>query len=187
MKIYWAPYHFGPWQLLLAATNQGLCTVSLPNDSFESMVSWLITHIPGAELSYTTNDSEILRPYSDQLTDYFSGTRRAFDLPLDLRGTPFQMDVWHALITIPFGETRSYADIAEAIHRPKAVRAVGTANGANPLPIIVPCHRVIGKNGTLTGYRGGTDIKAALLQLEGLTVTDKIQHPATGQTCIRPL
>ena len=101
-----------------------------------------------------------------QLTEYFAGERREFDLPLKLSGTEFQMSVLHALQQIPYGETTSYSDIAERIGRPKAVRAVGAANGRNPIPIIVPCHRVIGSHGDLTGFGGGLDTKEALLRLE---------------------
>ena len=101
-----------------------------------------------------------------QLQEYFGGTRQVFDVPLAPQGTLFQMEVWRVLRTIPYGETQSYADIAERIGRPKAVRAVGAANGRNPLSIFVPCHRVIGKNGSLTGYAGGLAQKSVLLEIE---------------------
>ena len=102
-----------------------------------------------------------------QLRAYFAGQLRHFDLPLDLRGTDFQLRVWRELERIPYGETRSYLQIAEAIGAPRAVRAVGAANGANPIPIVVPCHRVIGASGKLVGYGGGLPLKKRLLQLEG--------------------
>lgn len=102
-----------------------------------------------------------------QLEEYFAGRRQEFDLPLAPRGTPFELSVWEELRRIPFGETRSYADIARALGKPAATRAVGLANGANPLPIVVPCHRVIGSNGSLTGFGGGLAAKARLLELEG--------------------
>jgi methylated-DNA-[protein]-cysteine S-methyltransferase len=102
-----------------------------------------------------------------QLRAYFGGHLRQFDLPLDLRGTAFQMSVWHALLDIPYGETRSYLQIAQSIGSPQAVRAVGAANGANPIPIVVPCHRVIGSSGKLVGYGGGLPLKKRLLELEG--------------------
>jgi methylated-DNA-[protein]-cysteine S-methyltransferase len=102
-----------------------------------------------------------------QLNDYFEGKRKAFSVPLDFRGTEFQKKVWAALLTIPFGETRSYGQIARQIKNPKAVRAVGAANGKNPISIITPCHRVIGSNGELTGFAGGLEAKARLLALEG--------------------
>lgn len=101
-----------------------------------------------------------------QLKQYFAGKLKTFTLPLDFVGTEFQKKVWAALLTIPFGETRSYGEIAKQIGNPKAVRAVGAANGKNPLSIIAPCHRVIGANGTLTGFAGGLEIKAYLLKLE---------------------
>lgn len=101
-----------------------------------------------------------------QLTDYFAGKRRSFDLPLDFRGTDFQRQVWAALLTIPFGETRSYGAIAAAIGRPSASRAVGAANGRNPISIVAPCHRVIGESGKLTGFAGGLAAKAFLLDHE---------------------
>ena len=101
-----------------------------------------------------------------QLREYFEGTRQVFDVPLALSGTPFQLKVWAALTDIPYGETITYGELAQRIGQPDAVRAVGAANGKNPVPIIVPCHRVIGSNGKLTGYGGGLPIKAALLDLE---------------------
>lgn len=101
-----------------------------------------------------------------QLTEYFTMQRSQFDLPLDMQGTEFQKIVWQALLDIPYGEVRSYKELAESIGRPKAVRAVGSANGKNPISVVVPCHRVIGTNGKLTGYAGGTERKEQLLKLE---------------------
>lgn len=111
-------------------------------------------------------DDRALAPFIAQFEAYFAGRLQRFDLPLAARGTPFQQAVWRALCDIPYGETASYLDIANAIGNPKAVRAVGAANGRNPLSIIVPCHRVIGRNGSLTGYGGGLPIKRWLLVLE---------------------
>jgi methylated-DNA-[protein]-cysteine S-methyltransferase len=102
-----------------------------------------------------------------QLRAYFAGRLREFDLPLDLQGTAFQLSVWRELERIPYGETRSYSQIAAAIGAPQSVRAVGAANGANPIPIVVPCHRVIGAGGKLVGYGGGLPLKKRLLELEG--------------------
>lgn len=102
-----------------------------------------------------------------QLSEYFAGRRREFDLPLAPRGTDFQQRVWRELLAIPFGEIRTYADIARALGQPTATRAVGNANGKNPIGIVIPCHRVIGSNGTLTGYAGGLPVKQYLLELEG--------------------
>ena len=105
-----------------------------------------------------------------QLAEYFAGERREFDLALAPAGTPFERSVWDELRKIPFGETRSYGEIAQALGRPGAARAVGRANGANPIPIVVPCHRVIGSDGSLTGFGGGLDAKSRLLELEGLAL-----------------
>jgi methylated-DNA-[protein]-cysteine S-methyltransferase len=115
------------------------------------------------------NRDDVLGECARQLTEYFAGRRREFSLPLDPGGTPFQQSVWQQLRGIPYGEARTYRDIARAIGKPSAVRAVGAANGRNPLPIVVPCHRVIGSNGQLTGFAGGLEAKAFLLRLEGHT------------------
>lgn len=108
----------------------------------------------------------VLLETEQQLNEYFQGNRQQFDLPLYMQGTVFQQQVWHALQSIPFGETRSYGEIARQIGNPAAVRAVGAANGRNPLSIVVPCHRVIGRQGQLTGFAGGLDAKKYLLALE---------------------
>lgn len=111
-------------------------------------------------------DHPILSAAQQQLSEYFTGTRQQFDLPLDFEGTSFQKQVWQALLAIPYGETRSYKQIAEQLGNPKAVRAVGAANGKNPISIIAPCHRVIGSSGKLVGFAGGLDNKKVLLNLE---------------------
>ncbi len=112
-------------------------------------------------------DNPVLVKTARQLEEYFAGTRNGFDLELDFVGTAFQKKVWAALLTIPFGETRTYSQIAEQIGHPSAVRAVGAANGHNPLSIVAPCHRVIGASGKLTGFAGGLEAKERLLVLEG--------------------
>ncbi|MDI3273296.1 methylated-DNA--[protein]-cysteine S-methyltransferase [Pseudomonas sp. MDT1-16] len=112
-------------------------------------------------------DNPILVRTTQQLQEYFAGTRNRFDLELDFSGTEFQKQVWEALLSIPFGETRSYSEIARQIGNPSAVRAVGAANGKNPLSIVAPCHRVIGASGKLTGFAGGLEAKERLLTLEG--------------------
>ncbi len=109
----------------------------------------------------------VIEQAADQLAAYFSGTRRSFDLPLDPRGTEFQRRVWLTLADIPYGQTISYADLARWVGRPTAYRAVGQANGANPLPIVLPCHRVVASGGGLGGYGGGLELKRSLLALEG--------------------
>jgi O-6-methylguanine DNA methyltransferase len=108
-----------------------------------------------------------MQDYVQQLEEYFAGARRDFSFALDLRGTEFQRACWHALVAIPYGETRTYADIARAVGRPQGFRAVGMANNRNPVAIVVPCHRVIASDGTLCGYGGGLDVKRKLLELEG--------------------
>lgn len=124
------------------------------------------------------HDNPILCKTEYQLAEYFAGQRTQFELNLDFAGTDFQKQVWQALLTIPFGETRSYSDIAHQIGNEKAVRAVGAANGRNPISIIAPCHRVIGMNGGLTGFAGGLEAKRILLKLEGrdTAVTSHNQH-----------
>jgi len=144
--------------LTLVATDEGLAGILWEND-------W-----PNrAPLRIGTRDDShlVLIEAERQLNEYFSGRRREFALELDVEGTPFQRKVWNALRTIPFGETRSYGDIARQIGNPGAMRAVGAANGRNPVSIVVPCHRVIGSTGKLTGFGGGLDAKARLLALEG--------------------
>ncbi|MCU7553453.1 methylated-DNA--[protein]-cysteine S-methyltransferase [Alteromonas sp. ASW11-19] len=127
-------------------------------------------------VAFTGNQAPAARPSPltqqacEQLTAYFAGQRNTFDMPLAMQGTDFQRQVWQALLTLNYGETASYRDIAERIGNPKAVRAVGLANSKNPIAIVVPCHRVIGASGKLTGYAGGLERKRYLLNLEGVAV-----------------
>ncbi len=123
-------------------------------------------HLPDATM-FGPRDDRSSRDAAEQFAQYFAGERREFDLPLLAEGTEFQRRVWRALSEIPYGETRSYGELATAIGQPTAVRAVGLANGRNPHGIVVPCHRVIGANGTLIGYAGGLAMKRTLLDLEG--------------------
>lgn len=133
----------------------------------ESITQVLLPKTELSALDAEPAEYPVLIEARKQLQEYFNGTRSHFQLPFFTEGTPFQMRVWDALRTIPFGESLSYAEIAEKAGSPKAVRAVGQANKANKLPILVPCHRVIGKNKSLTGYAGTkTDLKAVLLELE---------------------
>lgn len=118
-------------------------------------------------------ESPLLREAARQLGEYFRGERRGFDLPVRMEGTDFRRLVWDALRTIPYGETRSYAQVAAQIGRPKAIRAVGGANHNNPLPIVVPCHRVVGADGSLVGFGGGLEIKRRLLEIEGAAFPDR--------------
>ena len=121
----------------------------------------------------TIQETAIIKEASQQLDEYLEGRRKRFDLPVFAKGTPFQLLVWEALKTIPYGETRSYKDIAIQIGKAKACRAVGMANNRNPLSIVIPCHRVIGSKGELVGYGGGLDIKKQLLCLEGKKIMGK--------------
>ncbi|QQE81149.1 methylated-DNA--[protein]-cysteine S-methyltransferase [Alicyclobacillus sp. SO9] len=147
----------------LVRHKEALCFVGLPNQSHDSIVKWTQSHFPHHDLVHV--DGEIGQ-LAVQLKTYLDGEVDHLDGPLELHGTQFQQAVWDALCAVPFGETRTYSQIAENLRKPSAVRAVGAAIGANPLPIFVPCHRVIGKDGKLTGYRGGIELKASLLLLE---------------------
>lgn len=115
------------------------------------------------------------RDFERQLSEYLEGKRRVFELPLHLEGSEFQKDVWEAVFQIPYGQTASYGEIAHLIGKPKASRAVGAANGANPIPIVIPCHRVIGSDGSLTGYGGGLALKSRFLALEGILPVPAVQ------------
>ncbi|OXM15476.1 methylated-DNA--[protein]-cysteine S-methyltransferase [Paenibacillus herberti] len=162
-KLYWSKLGNEDWQLYLAADAEGFAFCGSLNGPFQELTEWAAARRPGAALEHS---GQQLQPYADELAQYFAGSRSTFDMPLSLRGTPFQMVVWRALQAIPYGETRSYADIADAIGRPSAARAVGAAIGANPVLMPIPCHRVIGASGALTGYRGGMEMKQRLLTLE---------------------
>lgn len=143
----------------------GVMTLQINDDGM--LGAWFETQTTQPEsLGEYVEDHHLLNHITTQLDEYFSGQRKVFDIPLAANGTEFQKKVWHALTTIPYGQTWSYQDLANAIDNPKAVRAVGLANGKNPISIVVPCHRVIGKNGKLTGYAGGVERKAKLLELE---------------------
>ncbi|MCS7283279.1 MAG: methylated-DNA--[protein]-cysteine S-methyltransferase [Anaerolineae bacterium] len=150
--------------LWLISTPTGLCRIGLPGESRAAQEAWLARCVGPETME---ENPEALAPAVTQLREYFSRLRRRFDLPLDLRGTPFQRRVWEELLSVPYGQTISYGELARRIGKPEAVRAVGQAVGANPVPIIVPCHRVIGADGSLVGYGGGLEVKAALLRLEG--------------------
>lgn len=146
-------------ELTLVASDEGIVAILWENDSPDRV-----------KLGGTREEDAahpVLLAAEAQLREYFAGTRTRFDLPLDFRGTDFQKSVWAELLAIPFGETRSYGEIAMKLGRPKASRAVGAANGRNPISIVAPCHRVIGSTGKLTGFAGGLEAKAYLLGLEG--------------------
>jgi len=144
-------------ELTLIASANGLAAILWENDDPDRVRLGPLVEDP---------DNPVLVETARQLREYFAGRLRAFDVPLDFKGTEFQKSVWQALLTIPFGETRSYGEIARQIGRPTAFRAVGAANGRNPISIIAPCHRVIGSNGALTGFAGGLEAKEHLLGIE---------------------
>jgi len=149
--------------LRVASTERGLAYLELPCASGRGLRGWLRRCVPDARCvdGFAPNRAAIA-----QILEYLEGKRVAFELPLDLRGTKFQSAVWQALLEIPYGETRSYAEIATAVGQPNALRAVGAANGANPVALVVPCHRVIASDGRLGGYGGGLRLKAKLLAME---------------------
>lgn len=154
-------------RMRIASTERGLAYLALPHASGRGLAGWQQRFAPGARLceSRAANRTAI-----EQTLAFLDGERSEFELPLDLRGTDFQLKVYAALCEIPYGQTRSYAEIAARIGRPRAVRAVGTANGANPIPLVVPCHRVINAGGGLGGYGGGLDLKRRLLAMERVRV-----------------
>ena len=144
-------------ELKLVASDEGLVAILWENDNPKRVKLGALVE---------NSDHPILLETERQLKEYFQGKRKSFSLKLDLMGTKFQNDVWQALLAIPFGETRSYGQLAGQLGNPRATRAVGAANGRNPIPIVVPCHRVIGASGELTGFGGGLKTKAHLLELE---------------------
>lgn len=156
--------------LLLAASAEALVAIEFRDNR----------HPVKRSAAWQEGDNAVLRQTQRQLDAYFTGARRAFDLPLDPRGTPFQLQVWRALADLPHGSTCSYRELARRIGRPAAVRAVGAANGRNPIPIVLPCHRVIGADGALTGFGGGLPTKAFLLRLEGALPRDADLFAANG-------
>lgn len=161
--VYWTLLNCGPWAMYIAATTEGLCYVGSQYSPFEELAKWVEKRLPSYILS---ENEDVLKSYETELMDYLESRRTEFTVPMALHGTAFQQAVWKVLQEIPYGQTVSYTDIAQQIQKPNAVRAVGTAIGTNPLLIAVPCHRVIGKSGKLTGYRGGLDMKKHLLAIE---------------------
>jgi methylated-DNA-[protein]-cysteine S-methyltransferase len=154
-RAYYTKFQSPVGQLILAGDDRVLCLISFAAGK----------HVIRPQSGWM-EDKKPFRETIRQLQAYFHGELQEFDLPLTLEGTPFQLRVWHSLRAIPYGQTISYGQLAHQIGQPNATRAVGLANGSNPIPIIVPCHRVIGSNGNLTGYGGGLSIKQKLLSLE---------------------
>jgi methylated-DNA-[protein]-cysteine S-methyltransferase len=162
--IRWAYAEHEEWRLVVAATTEGLAFIGSQGKDFEELEAWARFHFGKAyEL---IRDDAAMEAFVVELRQYWNGERSAFTVPLDLRGTAFQQAVWRAMAGIPYGETATYTEIAERIGKPKAVRAVGAAIGRNPALIFAPCHRIVGKDGSLTGFRGGLAMKQSLLKLE---------------------
>lgn len=164
VTIYWTMFEEGNWRFLIAATEEGLCFTGSINEDEKELIAWTEKYLPDSRI---VEGRGKLAPYYEQFLQYVNGQRQALDMSLHYNGTVFQKAVWEELKNIPFGEVTTYSGIAEAIGKPTAVRAVGTAIGANPVMVAIPCHRVIGKNGSLTGFRGGLELKKMLLKLEG--------------------
>lgn len=158
MKICYQKISSPIGQIYIVADSTYLRAITFDCNWEKTMKTWTDMALEG---------NDVIQQTQSQLEEYFALERTEFDLPIAFTGTKFQQQTWRSLLSIPYGETRSYSEQAHLIGNPKAVRAVGRTNGLNPLPIVVPCHRVIGKSGILTGYAGGLDIKRFLLQLEG--------------------
>lgn len=163
LQLYYSEMESPLGSLTLFASDEGLC--SLEYEQAEQAIMKMKMNKHFTKYTFLRAEERLLEA-TKQLREYFYGKRTSFQLPLDLRGTPFQLKVWHVLKNIRYGETMSYKQVAERLGKPKAVRAVGGANNQNPIPIIIPCHRVVGSNGALVGYAGGLDKKEYLLQLE---------------------
>jgi len=163
-KVYCTSFDSRIGRIYVASTENGVCKVSIPRESRKDFFDWLKIHF---EVDAINDNRSRNKDIIDQLNRYFNGKLAKFTCPVDLIGTPFQIRVWKELSKIPYGSTITYKHLARRVHAPKASQAVGRANGANPLPIIVPCHRVIGSDGSLVGYASGIKTKEFLLRLEG--------------------
>lgn len=160
--VYYASFLYNDWNVFMAATKKGLCYISTrPN---KESVNYLRKTYGDMTLE---ENKKVMKVYEDQLIEYINGERKVFDFSLSPKGTAFQKSVWDALIQIPYGKMFTYSDIAEKIGKPSAVRAVANAIGKNPILIVIPCHRVIRKNGELSGFREGVQVKERLLKMEG--------------------
>lgn len=164
----------------LAATPRAIVRIELPQIRADVRMNvWLALHFPLAPKR--NGVSPVLRKAAQEIEEYFTGDFSDFSVSIELWGTAFQTDVWKAVAKIPTGTTRTYGDIAASIGRPRAVRAVGAAQAANPLPIVIPCHRVLGTDGNLTGYAGGLDVKQWLLEHEAARVERRAGAPAAAR------
>lgn len=165
--IYWSLLNYENWHFYIGITEAGLCYVGPNHYSFEDLVKWASKNSVNPKF---VEEQHLTAPYKLEIVEYLKGERKDFSSPIHYFGTDFQKSVWTQLEKIPYGEVRTYSEIAAAINKPAAVRAVAGAIGANPILIVVPCHRVIGKNGSLTGYRGGIKMKKELLEIEGYSI-----------------
>ena len=155
-------------EMLAVCSSKGLCRLCLPGESKNRFFDWASKYFDRPVIE--EGQSALIKEAERQINQYLEGGRKSFSLQLDLRGTRFQRMVWHVLLQIPYGSALTYKDIAVTLGNPRAARAVGQANNKNPIPIIIPCHRVIRSDGTLTGYAGGMHIKEWLLSLEGIKI-----------------
>ena len=198
-KLFASRFETSIGTLRIVSSEKGLVYVELPHANGRGFAGWMKTHAPdakvidssgrtstGASTGAATGKSTRTRSHPrhamhedaiEQLLEYDAGTRREFQIDLDLRATAFQKSVYKVVAKIGYGETLSYSDIAQAIGNPKAVRAVGAANGANPIPLVIPCHRVIARGGALQGYAGGLDMKARLLAMESAVPETAPEQP----------
>ena len=163
-KVHCTSFDSRIGRIYVASTGKGVCKLSVPKETRKDFFCWLKEHF---DLDDVTDSRALNREVIDQLSRYFNGKLARFTCPVDLIGTPFQMRVWKDLMKIPYGTTITYKQLARRVTGSKSFQAVGRANGANPLPIIVPCHRVLGSNGALVGYSAGVKTKEFLLRLEG--------------------
>lgn len=171
MKVYYHQFDTALGMLRIAFTKYAVVKLDFPNQSEDDMIFWLSRHFD--EISkYNSSENE----FSKIVTKYLEGKTNEIDIPVQLYGTSFQKQVWKQLKTIPYGEVSTYKEIAIKIGKGKASRAIGQANNKNSIPIIIPCHRVIGSNGSLVGFAGGLDIKIKLLELEGIKVNSIIKN-----------
>lgn len=170
LNIVYAALSFPRGHVLAACSHEGVERICFASTPAFSTIARVQKYFPGAAVRKADEieaDPTCCRRVIEELQEYFAGTRRSFTVPLRLRGTPFQQQVWELVRRIPYGATRTYGALAASLGTKTLCRAVGLANGANPLPILVPCHRVIGQHGALTGYGGGIALKQYLLRLEG--------------------
>ena len=165
-RIFYTVMDSSIGKLVIASTDHGLVRILLPREGGFDFMSSLHKAYPDATL---IEDQGKNQNVMNQLREYFDGNRTGFSLSLELRGTEFQKSVWKAVAQVPYGQTRSYGEIAQEVGRPKAFRAVGNANRMNPIPIVIPCHRIIGSDGSMTGFGGGIPLKIKLLKIEKMT------------------